>query len=195
MEREIVMGGIGGQGVQLATKLLAQALNAEAKHVMHFAAFGGTMRGGNVECTVVAGTEALVAPPIIPSAWMAVAMHPNVVPVVRPKTRVGGLFVVNGGVVTGEGAPEGVALVAIPAAKLAEETGNLQGAAMAMLAAVSEATGLVSVERLAGALETLTPSYRRGTIPKNVAVMEAGAAYAREHLASLGAAAWAPALV
>ena len=66
---------------------------------------------------------------------------------------------------------------------------------MAMLAAVSEATGLVSVERLAGALETLTPSYRRGTIPKNVAVMEAGAAYAREHLASLGAAAWAPALV
>ncbi len=195
MEREIVMGGIGGQGVQLATKLLAQALNAEAKHVMHFAAFGGTMRGGNVECTVVAGTEALAAPPIIPSAWMAVAMHPNVVPVVRPKTRVGGLFVVNGGVVTGEGAPEGVALVTIPAAKLAEETGNFQGAAMAMLAAVSEATGLVSVERLAGALETLTPSYRRGTIPRNVAVMEAGAAYARDYLGSLDAAAWASALV
>lgn len=192
MEREILVGGIGGQGVQLATKLLAQALNAEARSVMHFAAFGGTMRGGNVECTVVAGTEELRAPPIIPEAWMVITMHPNTIPVVRPKARCGGLFLVNSGVIEEATAPEQVTLVQIPATKLAEDQGNLQGAAMVMIAAASQATGLVSVQQLENALEALTPPYRRNSIKKNIDVMQAGAAYAEENLMSLGVQAWAP---
>lgn len=191
MEREIVMGGIGGQGVQLATKILATALNRENRSVMHFAAFGGTMRGGNVECTVVTGTEALAAPPIIPSAWMVISMHPNTVPVVAAKARPGGLFVVNTTLITEPTELEGVNVVEIPASRIAGEIDNTQGGAMVLLGAICQATGLVSVEQLVEGLKELTPPYRQKTIPRNTQAFEAGDAFAREHLANFQHQAWA----
>ena len=63
---------------------------------------------------------------------------------------------------------------------------------MVMIAAASQATGLVSVQQLENALEALTPPYRRNSIKKNIDVMQAGAAYAEENLMSLGVQAWAP---
>lgn len=190
MEREIVMGGIGGQGVQLATKILAHALNNESKYVMHFAAFGGTVRGGNVECTVVTGTSPLSAPPIIPHAWMVIAMHNNPVPVVAPKTRPGGLFVANKPLVTDYGGVKNATIVEVPASGVAEEIGNVQGAAMVLLGAICTATGLVSVEQLVEGLKTLTPPYRRQTIPVNARAFQAGEAYAGQHLKNFRVHAW-----
>ena len=47
------MTGIGGQGIQLVAKLLAQAAIREEKQVMMFGLFMGTIRGGSSESTVV----------------------------------------------------------------------------------------------------------------------------------------------
>ena len=191
MEREIVMGGIGGQGVQLATKILAHALNAENRYVMHFAAFGGTVRGGNVECTVVTGTEVLAAPPIIPQAWMSITMHANTVEVVMPKTKPGGLYVVNSALVNDLETPKGATRVEIPASQIAEGIQNVQGAAMVMLGAICTATGLVSVAELKKALTGLTPSYRQKTIPFNEKAFDAGEEYAHKNLKDFKVHAWA----
>jgi Pyruvate/2-oxoacid:ferredoxin oxidoreductase gamma subunit len=46
VERAVVMTGIGGQGIQLIAKLLAQAGMREARRVMMFGIFMGTIRGG-----------------------------------------------------------------------------------------------------------------------------------------------------
>ncbi len=193
MEREIVMGGIGGQGVQLATKILAHALNNENRYVMHFAAFGGVVRGGNVECTVVTGTEPLLAPPIIPKAWLTISMHNNTVPVVAPKTRSGGIFVANKPLVTEHGGLKGVTILDIPATEIAEKTGNGQGAAMVLMAAICEATGLTTVDQLIEGLKALTPPYRQKTVPENVKAFRAGQAWAQEHLKNFKQQAWAKA--
>ncbi len=190
MEREIIMGGIGGQGVQLATKILADALNNENRYVMHFAAFGGTVRGGNVECTVVTGTGPIAAPPIIPKAWMSISMHNNTVPLVAPKTRPGGIFVANKPLVTEYGGLKGVTIVDVPASEIAENLGNVQGAAMVLLGAICHATGLVSVDQLVESLRALTPSYRQKTVPENAKAFRAGESYAKEHLQKLTVKAW-----
>ncbi|MEE9285794.1 MAG: 2-oxoacid:acceptor oxidoreductase family protein [Dehalococcoidia bacterium] len=194
MEREIVMGGIGGQGVQLATKILATALNNENRYVMHFAAFGGTMRGGNVECTVVTGTEPLAAPPIIPQAWMTISMHPNTMPIVAPKTRPGGLLVVNASLVKDHGGLKDAAIVEIPASTMAEELNNIQGAAMILLGAICRATGLVSVDQLIEGLKALTPPYRQKSVLANAKAFETGDAYARKRLEGFAHQAWARAV-
>lgn len=190
MEREIVMGGIGGQGVQLATKILAHALNNEHRYVMHFAAFGGTVRGGNVECTVVTGTGPILAPPIVPKAWLVVAMHQNPVAIVGPKTRPDGLFVANRPLATDFKAVQTEMIVELPASRIAEELGDVQGASMIMLGAVCKATGLVSVDQLIEGLKALTPSYRKQTIPQNVKAFNAGEAYADKHLKGFQVRAW-----
>lgn len=192
MERELFMAGIGGQGVQLITKILTHALNLENRYVMHFAEYGGTMRGGNVECTVVTGTKELLAPPIIPSSWISIAMHPQVVSQAKEKLRKGSIYVVNAPFVKGEKAPAGVTLLEVPASDIATQMNNVQGAAMIMVAAICRATGLVSKEHLLDGLKELTPAYRTRTIETNVKAFEAGDAYAAEHLKGFRIKAWEP---
>ena len=41
MERELVLSGIGGQGIQLAAQVVARAAIAEGKQVQLFGSYGG----------------------------------------------------------------------------------------------------------------------------------------------------------
>src|SRR3989442_1181248 len=95
VEREIFMSGIGGQGIQVVTKMLAQAANLEGKYVMHFGYYEGSVRGGRSDCTVVIGTEEIQAPPIIERAWGGIAMHPEFYRDLLRKMRPGGLLLYN----------------------------------------------------------------------------------------------------
>ena len=61
MEREVVFTGIGGQGIQLVAKVLAQAAAVEGKHAMLFGIYGGAMRGSPSESTLVIGDEEIQA--------------------------------------------------------------------------------------------------------------------------------------
>ena len=53
LERELLVTGIGGQGVQLAAQVLARGATREGKHVMLFGVYAGAMRGMNTDATVV----------------------------------------------------------------------------------------------------------------------------------------------
>ena len=53
MERELLVTGIGGQGIQLAALVIARAALAEGREVQLFGSYGGMMRGGNTEATLV----------------------------------------------------------------------------------------------------------------------------------------------
>ena len=59
MERELLLTGIGGQGVQLAAQVLARAAIAEGREVQMFGSYGGMMRGGNTEATLVIADGAI----------------------------------------------------------------------------------------------------------------------------------------
>src|SRR6266516_898300 len=74
MEREIIVSGVGGQGVQLAAQTLARAAALERREVTLFGVYGGSMRGGNTDSTVVIGDAPIEAPPIISRAWSAIVM-------------------------------------------------------------------------------------------------------------------------
>ena len=98
MEREILLSGMGGQGVQLASKSLATAAIKEGRNALMFGSYGGTMRGGDTDATIVIGTDRLITPPVIDHAWAGIAMHPMGWPGMRAKLRPGGLVLVNTGV-------------------------------------------------------------------------------------------------
>ena len=52
MEREVIITGIGGQGIQLMAKVLAQAAHDEGRNVMLFGIYMGMMRGGPSDSTI-----------------------------------------------------------------------------------------------------------------------------------------------
>jgi Pyruvate/2-oxoacid:ferredoxin oxidoreductase gamma subunit len=142
MEREVVITGIGGQGIQLMAKILAQAASAEGRFVMLFGIYMGMMRGGPSDSTVVISDDEIAAPPIIPHAWSVVAMHPAGIAPLVAKLRPHGFLLVNSTLVTKFPGRDDIRVAGLPATRIAEEAGNIMGAGIA-LAAFAEATGVV----------------------------------------------------
>src|SRR5437763_14896089 len=94
-ERELLLTGIGGQGVQLAAQVLARAAALEGRSVMLFGVYAGVMRGGNSDATVVVADGAVQAPPIVSHAWSALVLHPRYWEPLQRRLVPGAVVVVN----------------------------------------------------------------------------------------------------
>jgi len=178
MEREIIFTGIGGQGIQLMAKVLAQAAASEGKYAMLFGVYGGAMRGSPSESTLVIADEEIQAPPIVPQCWCVVAMHPKSLATLAPKLRSDGQLFLNETLVRANPRPD-VTSVAIPATRLAERTANIVGAGMVMLGALAATTQLFTVESLANAMRALLPAHRTRMADTNATLLQLGADYVR----------------
>jgi Pyruvate/2-oxoacid:ferredoxin oxidoreductase gamma subunit len=191
VEREILLSGIGGQGVQLAAKMLAHAGMVEGRHVMQFSMFMGTMRGGSSDCTVVVADQPVEAPPVVPHACAAIAMHPSELGAVERKLRPGSLVLYNQTLLAEPAAscrPD-CSWQPIDAGRIASEMKYAQGQSLVALGAFCALTGIVSPDALAEGLAQLLPPYRHQTIPINVECLAAGARAIGERAGSV--AAWA----
>jgi len=185
MEREVMWTGIGGQGVQLAATILAQAAMLEGLEVMSLGTYGGTMRGGNTDATVVIANRVITSPPIVPRTWAAVVAHPRFFDPIRPKLRRDGIVVVNAEILdaplfastkdSSTDLPTGQ-LLALYATTLARQVDAPNAAALVLLAGFAQATGIVSQEALAEALASSLPSYRAQFLESNRRALAAGAA-------------------
>src|SRR5947207_660046 len=94
-ERELLLTGIGGQGVQLAAQVLARAAALEGRDVMLLGVYSGVMRGGNSDATVVVADGPVQAPPIVSRSWSAIALHPRYWEPLAPKLVDGAVVLLN----------------------------------------------------------------------------------------------------
>lgn len=180
-EREILFTGIGGQGIQLMAKILAETAVHEGRHALLFGVYMGMMRGGPSESTVVIGDAAIEAPPIIPHCWSVVAMHGQGLEATTGKLRPHGLLFANTTLVTG--APRAdVRCAGVPATRLAEQAGGIAGASMVLLGAFVAATGIVPLPRLVDTMRAALPAHRQARADENARLLALGA----EHAAPLG---------
>jgi Pyruvate/2-oxoacid:ferredoxin oxidoreductase gamma subunit len=176
MEREILFTGIGGQGVQLAANVLAHAALSEGRDVQLFGSYGGMMRGGNTDATLVVADEQIESPPTVGAAWAAVLMHPDYAEPVLNRVRPGGLVLRNTGVWDSPLARADVEVVDLDAAALAVGAGHVMAAAMVMLGALCAITGLVGVHALEAGVRACVPPYRHQHLELDDRALAAGAA-------------------
>jgi Pyruvate/2-oxoacid:ferredoxin oxidoreductase gamma subunit len=174
MERETLFTGVGGQGVQLAAQVLARAAVLEDRHVMMLGVYGGSMRGGNTDSTVVIGDAPIVAPPIVSSAWAAIALHHQFFAPLAPKLRRGAVVVVNASLFEAELDRSAHRVFEVPATKLAAEIGAPLAASLVALAGFASATRLVGLDALVEAMRASLPSYRRQHAEANERALRAG---------------------
>jgi Pyruvate/2-oxoacid:ferredoxin oxidoreductase gamma subunit len=173
MERELLITGIGGQGVQLAAQVIARAATLEGRNVMYFGLYGGMMRGGNTDGTVVFADEPIEAPPVVSHAWSAIAMHDEFWAPIEPKLQPGGIVLVNDTTFTHE-ITACVTVHRVPATTVAADIGNPLGGALVMLAAYASATSAVSLDALVAAMRASIPPYRTQHIEANERALHAG---------------------
>ena len=173
MERELLITGIGGQGVQLSAQVLARAGALEGRAVMYLGLYGGMMRGGNTDSTVVVADGPITAPPVVPRTWSAIAMHDEFWAPLEPRLRADGFVLVNDSTFTHEIlAPATV--YRIGATEMAAELGNPLGGAMVMVGAYGALTGLVRADSLVEAMRASVPSYRQQHVAANERTIHAG---------------------
>jgi Pyruvate/2-oxoacid:ferredoxin oxidoreductase gamma subunit len=174
VERELLVTGIGGQGVQLAATVLAHAAMAEGRTVQLFGSYGGMMRGGNTEATVVVADGPIEAPPTVSAAWSAILMHHEFSERTVHRLRPGGVALVNSTVFDGDFDRSPYTVVDIPAAAIALQVGNVMAASMVMAGAYVAVTGLVELPALLAAARHALPSYRAQHAELNDRAIEAG---------------------
>jgi Pyruvate/2-oxoacid:ferredoxin oxidoreductase gamma subunit len=187
LERTLLMTGIGGQGIQLAAQVLVRAAIAEGRHVQLFGSYGGMMRGGNTDATIVVGDAPVESPPTISDAWSAIVMHHEYWEPVRERLAQGSVVLLNSSVFTGEIDRRRFSVLEVPATQLAVEAGNVVAATMVMAGAYAEVTGLVSLDALIAAVAEALPPYRTQHRALNEAALRLGSAGAAD---LPGAPAW-----
>lgn len=180
MEREVLLTGIGGQGIQLAARTLAVAAMEEGREVRVFGSYGGSMRGGNTDATVVVADGPISAPPTVARSWSALAMHPDYWPPVRDRLRPGGFALVDSSVFREPVAVPGCQVLAVEATATAAELGVPAAATMIALGAFAAATAMVALGALESAATQVLPSYRADRAAANARALGAGFAMVSE---------------
>ena len=161
MERELMISGIGGQGVQLCAQVIARAATAEGRHVLLFGLYGGQMRGGSTESTVVVADGPVSSPPIVSHTWSAIVMHHQYWDNLRAKLQPSAAVVVNSPLFEGDIDRSAYRVFDIDATGIASALGSLLAASMVITGAYAAITGLVRLESLVAAMRQCLPPYRK----------------------------------
>ncbi|GAA1501057.1 hypothetical protein GCM10009827_008930 [Dactylosporangium maewongense] len=183
MERELIVTGVGGQGIQLLAKTLALAATREGRYAMLAADYGGEMRGGPSKAGVVVGDAPLHALPILPSAWSAIFAHHRFAEGVQDRLRPGGIVVANTPLVDPDGFRADLRVFVVDAMAAAKECGAPNASGFVLLGAYNALTTMVAAASLVAAMEELLPPYRQQHAPANARALEAGALTVRAGVA------------
>ena len=175
MERELIVTGIGGQGIQLLAKTLALAATRAGLHAMLSADYGGEMRGGPSKASVVVGDAPLRALPVLASAWSAIVAHHKFSEPALARLRPGGPLVANVPLVDPAAVPAGMVVYAVDATAVARSVDAPQAIGFVLLGAYNAIARMVPPAALVAAMEELLPPYRRQHAPANARAIGAGA--------------------
>lgn len=174
MEREVRLTGIGGQGIQLAGQVLARAAVREGRHVMTLGTYGGTMRGGSTDYTLVVANAPISTPPIVPRFWAALAMHHQFFEPTRERLRPDSLIVVDEALFEAPLDRDSQRVLAVPATRMATELGSAMAGSMVLTGSFAAWCGVVGIEALVAAMRDSVPAYRQEHIERNEAALRVG---------------------
>jgi 2-oxoglutarate ferredoxin oxidoreductase subunit gamma len=174
MEQEVILCGIGGQGIQLLSKSLALAATMAGRYAMLAADYGGEMRGGPSQASVVIGDAPLRALPILPSTGAAVLMHHKFSAFALERLRPDGLLLLNTSIVPADAAAHPGRVAGFPVTAVARDLGAPQAAGFVMLGAYVGLTAAVEPAALEQAMRRLLPPYRAQHGDANARAIEAG---------------------
>jgi 2-oxoglutarate ferredoxin oxidoreductase subunit gamma len=175
--RDVIFTGIGGQGVQLCSKVLANAAVAAGHHVMLSSYFGGEMRGGRTEATVITRDQPVVdLPPIVPKLDALIVLHPAFLADALPRLVESPLVVTDAWAWADQAdVLPSARVVPVGAREIAAELGAPVAAGLVLVGAFAALTGVADDDALATATRTLVPPHRMAALEANLAALAAGA--------------------
>ena len=175
---EIIIGGLGGQGIVLAGYIMGKAAALfDQKNATHTQDYGPEARGGACRTQVVISDSPISYPYIDNPSVLAVmsqGAYNTYSPTMRPDT----LLLIDENLVKPKKSKH-IRLFTIPATRIAQELGRVAVANIVMLGFITAITKVVSVEAMKKAVLESVP---KGTEELNMRAFDRGYTHGLEQL-------------
>jgi 2-oxoglutarate ferredoxin oxidoreductase subunit gamma len=146
MQNSVLMGGFGGQGVQTCGQLLTYGANEEGTIVTFYSQYGGAMRGGTSNCTVITSDEEIGSPTKAKPAYVIAFNIPSF-KAFEKRVAPGGTMVVNSSLIKEDlYTRDDITYVGVPATTISEEIGSARVLNIVILGFFCELSKMVSPE-------------------------------------------------
>ena len=172
VERNI-FAGFGGQGVLLMGQLLAAAGMMEGKNTSWIPSYGPEMRGGTANCSVIVSDEP-IGSPIVHQADAIVAMNLPSMLKFESEVKPGGVLVVNSSLIDRKCDRDDIKVIYCDANKIAETVKNPNGANVAILGALMQATDVCETDKMIEAIRIELGERKARFLEGNKAALVAG---------------------
>ena len=146
------------------------------KHVTWYPSYGAEMRGGTVNCEVVASDDEVSAVNKIDTDFI-VALNQASFDKFIKKIKNGGTIIANSSLVKELKNRADINYLFTPITKLAEELGNIKMTNILALGVLAKASKMVSLEHLIEALDRVLPPHRKNLLPLNIKALKIGYEY------------------
>ncbi len=171
---QIRIGGVGGQGIVMASKLLGVAASLfDHKEAVCTQTYGPEARGGAARSDVVI-SDAPVDYPFVTEADILAVLFTEAYTKFRPILKPGGLLIVDTEMVHPDEDEENVC--AVPATKIAEALGNKMARNVVILGSLIGKIPVVSRESL---VEAIRKNMKPKIVDLNIRALDAGIEFAQ----------------
>lgn len=176
---EIRFGGVGGQGIVLAGRLLGMAAALyDGKHAVATQTYGPEARGGASRADVVI-SDGPVDYPFVTEADALAVFFQEAYTKFRSRVKPDGILIIDTGLVRPNGDDKNVC--GLPATKIAEELGSKLVTNVVMLGYLVGRTNVVSRESVENAIRA---SVRKQHVDLDLQALDAGIRLAQEDMAA-----------
>jgi len=173
MISKILFSGTGGQGIQLASRLFAQACMQENFNVSLIPSYGAEMRGGNTTCNVVISDE-IIPSPIFDKATHALLLSQGAFNAFKDSLEEGGMLVFENSIKS-DSLPKNISVIKLNSIEIADkEIGNMKFLNMVALGAFIKATNMIKLKSLETALIEIVGEKNKEVIDGNVFALNSG---------------------
>ena len=174
MKKEIIISGVGGQGVLSMGKILAYSGLMEDKEVTWMPAYGPEQRGGTANVTVIVSDER-ISSPILSKYDIAVVLNQPSLEKFEPKLKSGGILIYDGFGIINPPTRKDITVYRIDAMDKAAEMKNGKVFNMIVLGGLLKVAPVVSTKGVEKALFKTLPERHHGLIPLNMQAVDEGA--------------------
>ena len=169
----ILIAGFGGQGVLFLGKWIAYAGMLLGREVTWLPSYGPEMRGGTANCAVILSSEP-IGSPIVGEIDVLIAMNLPSLHAYQDRVRAGGIILYDSALIHESPAREDVSCVALPATRLATESG-LEGLGnMIVLGAFLKERMALSAAQQRSVMAQVVPAHKQQLIAANLRAIAIG---------------------
>lgn len=173
MKKEIIISGVGGQGVLSMGKILAYSGLMDNKEVTWMPAYGPEQRGGTANVTVIVSDEK-ISSPILSKFDIAIVLNQPSLEKFEPKLKPGGILIYDSFGIINPPTRSDITVYRIDAMDKAAEMKNGKVFNMIVLGGLLKVAPVVSTAGVEKALFKTLPERHHGLIPLNMQAIEEG---------------------